>query len=372
MSRKPLTLLVSPLDWGLGHATRMVPVIRRLRDDGHRVILAGSGRSAALLRSSFPGLEFHSLPSFTVRLDSRPPAFLRLALQLPAMVLSVFREHRRCRKLVQQFGVDIIVSDNRYGVYDRRAYSVLITHQLSPVLPKSLRWLEYPLCRLIYRLAGRFDSCWIPDHAAADASLSGLLSHRYPLPTHAVFIGPLSRFSGMDLSRQPGTKKGITVLISGPEPQAGRFEMRVRRLLEASGVPVVIVGGFRNGSAEMPSLPEGMQRVAHLNDTALASLLLSSEQIICRCGYSTIMDLCALGVQALLVPTPGQTEQLYLARRMQEKGWFETVAETRLSIPEPGGIKSVTGRPSVAADLAFLDGLYRKYEEHRHQSQQKS
>ena len=115
-----------------------------------------------------------------------------------------------------------------------------------------------------------------------------------------------------------------------------------------------------------------MQRVAHLNDTALASLLLSSEQIICRCGYSTIMDLCALGVQALLVPTPGQTEQLYLARRMQEQGWFETVAETRLSIPEPGGIKSVTGRPSVIADLDFLDGLYRKYEEHRHQSQQKS
>ena len=187
---------MSPLDWGLGHASRMIPLISRFIQDGHVVILAGSGRSAELLRHTFPRLKFVSLPGHTIRMGSGRHSYIHLIFQLPAMVFSVLREHRLLRKIVREEKADVVISDNRYGLYCHKAFSVFITHQISPVLPAIFRWLEYPVYLIIRKLIQRFDQCWIPDFPDPEINLSGKLSHRFKTPpSNTRYIGILSRFS---------------------------------------------------------------------------------------------------------------------------------------------------------------------------------
>ena len=190
--------MVCPLDWGLGHASRMLPVINRFKMDGHRVIMAGTGRSGELLKTTFPELAFLMMPSPDIRLGEGRTLSLGLMLQIPGLIRSVFREHRLVIKYVKENKIDIVVSDNRYGLFCRSAYTVFVTHQISPVLPGLFRWIEYPLYRIFRSIIGLYDECWIPDYEDPGNNLSGKLSHRYPLPNNARFIGILSRFSYLE------------------------------------------------------------------------------------------------------------------------------------------------------------------------------
>jgi len=360
---------VSPLDWGLGHASRMIPIIRQLICDGNQVMLAGSGRSGALLKATFTGLPFHDLPSLSVRLGNFCP-FFHLMLQLPLMVISVFREHHLTRRLLKKYPVDVIISDNRYGVYSQKALSVLVTHQVSPVLPPVFRWFEYPLYCILKYLILRFDACWIPDLADPEINLSGKLSHRYPLPRNTMYIGPLSRFAGMQVPPLKDAPR-LAVVISGPEPQGSRFESLIRKQLIHHPMSTVIAGGFRKVPRGTMPLPPGVSRTEHPDDAAMAALLVNAGLVVCRSGYSSIMDLAALGVCALLVPTPGQTEQKYLAKWISEKGWCTAATEKSLDLTTPALADLYGDLPGIT-DLGFLNELYRKYEEHCQQSEQES
>jgi UDP:flavonoid glycosyltransferase YjiC (YdhE family) len=346
----------------------MIPVIRKLHNDGNQVLLAGSGRSGALLQAAFPGLPFFHLPSNRIRLGHRFP-FLQLMLQLPVMAFSVIREHYLTRRLLEKHPADVVISDNRYGMYSRKALSVLVTHQVSPVLPPALQWCEYLLYRFLRCLILHFDACWIPDLADPDNNLSGQLSHRYPLPRNATFTGPLSRFAGLHV---PAGHKGtprLAVVISGPEPQGSHFENLIRGQLTRHPMSAVIAGGLRvpRGSATLP--PE-VSRTEHPDDSAMAALLTHAGLVVCRSGYSSIMDLAALGVSALLVATPGQTEQEYLAKWVYAKGWCNTVTEQNFDL-SAGTQSDLTAKfPEIEEFDSHV--LYRKYEEHRQQSEQKS
>lgn len=349
----------------------MIPVIRKLHEDGNHLLLAGSGRSGDLLKTTFPELPFLPLPSPRIRLGSRCFSFLGLVWQLPSMGLSVFREHHHIRRLLESHRVDVLISDNRYGLYNRKVLSVLVTHQISPALPRLLRWAEYPLFLLLRSLILRFDACWIPDLADPQNNFSGNLSHRYPLPRNASFIGPLSRFSGMQVCPANSPPR-LAVVISGPEPQAGRFENLIRNQLSHHPVSAVIAAGLRKVPRGAFALPPGVSRMEHPDDVAMAALLCSAGCVVCRSGYSSVMDLAALGVSALLVPTPGQTEQEYLAAYLSAKGWCKTVRERELNLSSAIRNDMPAGRFPGFTGPEFLPMLYRKYEEHRQQSEQKS
>jgi predicted glycosyltransferase len=373
LKTRPLTILVSPLDWGLGHASRMIPLIGRFIRDSHNVILAGSGRSAELLRNTFPDLRFVSLPGPTVHLGSGKHSYFQLVLQLPAMAFSVFREHRMITKIVHAEDVDIIISDNRYGLYCRKSISVLITHQVSPVLPVIFRWFEFPLYLIIRILINRFDQCWIPDCDHPEVNLSGKLSHRFKKPGNARYIGILSRFSHPDTTPvyQPASRYEVAVVLSGPEPQVSVFEKQIFSQLRALGKSAILVRGMRKTpiEASKPAMLH-IHEVSHLEVNTFIQVLTQAGIVICRSGYSSIMDFVALGISAVLVPSPGQSEQEFLADRMSEKGWFISVTQDKLDLagicdarPQHGN----AGRPLslTKTDFQFVEDLYREYHKNR-------
>lgn len=377
-------ILVCPLNWGLGHAVRDVAVIQRLVDMGHEVILAGDGAPLDLLEAEFPELEiirFRSL--IRVRYSSHLPAWLKITLLSPFLLHEIFAEHYRLGRIIRQINPGVVISDNRFGLWNRRVRSILITHQLSIRLPGFTRILEYPAYLVLRAFIGKFDRCWIPDYPGT-SNLSGGLSHRYPLHRNAVFIGALSRFTGpggtaAGLSSTPpgnattggtsgsatgsssdspasgdsssgsffavstsGSASGqpvhssskpvdLVILLSGPEPQRSRLQKIVLKQVFSLDVRCIILQGLP-GSLNRVDLTSTVTMYSHLPAAKLQNLLLLTENVICRAGYTGIMDLALMQKKALIIPTPGQTEQEYLAGYLAGKGVFLTCSQNELDI----------------------------------------
>jgi uncharacterized protein (TIGR00661 family) len=323
-SMKRKRILIAPLDWGLGHATRCVPLIRKFMNEGYEVILCGSGRSSQFLLSEFPDLEFVSSPSFTIRYSAFFPQWLYIVLQGPAFLYSVYREHRWLKKFIADRKPDMVLSDNRYGLYSSKVKSVLISHQLMIKTPAGTG--EALLHRFISHFVNRFDECLIPD-VEGENNLSGDLSHKYPLPSRARFIGWLSRFSPAESDHQASEKKwDICISLSGPEPMRTKLEEKFRRLENRDGYRIILIQG-KPGETFHEVTSNGIHVFNHLDDQEMRKALLGSSLLICRSGYSSLMDLKVLGRSAVLIPTPGQTEQEYLAQYLSRKGIFSMMKQ---------------------------------------------
>lgn len=302
-------ILFGVLDWGLGHATRSVPLIKKLAEK-NEVIIASSGRALDFLTDYFPSLKNLEKPGYAIAYASNRSAFLSIVLQSFKINKAIKKEHRWLENLIKKEKIDIVYSDNCYGLYNHNIISIIITHQLMLKMPVSLKWIEPFAHRWVMKKIDSFDRCLIPDFEGKE-NLSGDLSHLYPLPPHAEFIGPQSRFEFY--SSNPKTEKeyDVVVLISGPEPARSRFESELKEKFRGKGQKVAIIRGIPGN--EKLITENNLDIYDHLNDTELAKMLQNSKKIICRSGYSTIMDLQALSLTAEFIPTKGQTEQEYLA-----------------------------------------------------------
>lgn len=319
-------ILVAPLDWGLGHATRCIPLVHHLRRRGATVLLAGAGKLAALLQKEFPDLPLLPLPGYDIRYPRSGRLMpLAMALQLPRIRRAIRHEHRWLQQAADAHRLDAIISDNRYGLCHPRLPSVLLTHQLQV----QTGWGEAAdrlLQRLHYRFLERFTACWVPDGAFR---LAGRLSHPERMPkVPARYLGLLSRFAG-GAAAEPGAH--LLVLLSGPEPQRSLFEQTLLPQLADHAGPVILVRGLPGLEEALP-LPAHIRVHNHLPAQALLSLLQEAEFVIARTGYSTVMDLAALSKKSILVPTPGQTEQVYLGRHLRRKGWALTMPQDRFRL----------------------------------------
>ncbi len=328
-------ILVCPLDWGIGHATRVVPVVRALIRQGAEVHLGASGASRAFLEEEFPDLTMHEFPGYRVTYPSSRRGMARKILaQLPALLRSVRAEHAELDRMITGHRFDGVVSDNRYGLYSKRIPSIFITHQVFVQAPGRLRFLQRPIDRMIRQYTGRFEACWIPDIAGGN-NLSGDLSHREPLPSRFHFIGPLSRFatpSATTGNHETGDGPAeLLAILSGPEPQRTILERKLAGELTRLRLPAILVLGKPGATSPAPDI--GSCKVYnHLPTRELGMLMAKADLILCRPGYSTLMDLAALGKKAILVPTPGQTEQEYLARYHGEKGNYLVLAQETLNL----------------------------------------
>jgi UDP:flavonoid glycosyltransferase YjiC (YdhE family) len=327
-------VLICPLDWGLGHTTRIIPIVRCYLENGYQVILGGSGTSGELLRNSFPALTFVSIPSPVIRYTAiRRYLPLMLLLQIPAMVFYAIKENRLLKRIVNELAINIVVSDNRYGLFCQQAHCIFITHQVSPVLPGFLRWAEYPVYRFIRILIQQYDECWIPDFPDPDNNLSGILSHRFRLPRNARFIGPLSRFipSTVPRSKEPLCAYELLIILSGPEPQLSILFKKLLKLVCKTTYRTLIITGYNLDylTVDISDYPS-LTIMPDLDPRILGIILEQAKRIICRSGYSGIMDLIYLNKTALLVPTPGQSEQEYLARYLTGKGYFLSIRQHEL------------------------------------------
>lgn len=321
--------MICPLDWGLGHAARCVPIINALIDLGHEVIIAADNAPLSFLKATFPQLQSVQLPGYTIRYSSNGRMNFKMLSQMPGFLKSIKKEHQLLQTIIDEYRIDLVVSDNRYGLWTKKIPTVFITHQLFIQVPLGKRWLN----KINHHFIQKFNECWVPD-TENEANLSGNLSHTKKLnvlPTF--FIGLLSRFSGKELSSEQ--KYDAIVVISGPEPQRTVFESLVVKQAEKTALKLVVVRGLPSEN-KIPAYlqSENIELYNHLPTELFLEKIGKSNLVISRAGYSTIMDLAVLGKKAVLVPTPGQTEQEYLARYHFEKQHYFTQTQQEFDIEE--------------------------------------
>ena len=326
----PFRILVAPLDWGLGHATRCIPIIYALLQKGCQVWLAGEGAQETLLRTEFPQLPFLSLPGYRVRYGrSRFTLIWQLIRQMPRLRRVIREENNWLRKMLETHSFDAVISDNRYGLHHPSLPSIFITHQLHIKSPVG-KWAEDLLQKSNYRHIRSFTACWVPDYPDNPA-LAGELSqpdHQPAVPT--LYTGPLSRFQPLNI---PVQENHLLILLSGPEPQRSLLENKIIEDISHYPYTATIVRGLPNAATLIPSTGT-IRFYNHLGSQELNKEMEAASFVISRSGYSTIMDLATLHKKSILIPTPGQTEQEYLGRHLQQQQLAVCVPQSQFSLPE--------------------------------------
>jgi uncharacterized protein (TIGR00661 family) len=324
-SKKGKKILVAALDWGLGHAARLIPIIQLLEQEGCNILLASSGNALQYWQQEMPHLPCVTLPAYNPHYHQHGTMAWAMFLQSPKFLKAIYQEHAALKKIVTEYHIDGIISDNRYGLYHDAIPCVIITHQLFIQTPKSLQFLQPFIHQLNSSFLKKFTDCWVPD-VANEPNISGVLSHAESMPLSVQYIGLLSRLSKVKANRQ----YRFLVLLSGPEPQRTLVEQLLWQQLLAVQEPVCFVRGIQSKSNTIKTtnniIVHDVAQTAMLNE-----LMAASDVVICRSGYSTLMDLLQLNKQAILIPTQGQTEQEYLASYLEEKKLFAHVKQHDIS-----------------------------------------
>ncbi len=312
-----LRVLVAPLDWGLGHATRCIPIIQALLQQNITVLLAAEGAVATLLRQEFPDLTILALKGYRITYSSHKFLFLaKIILQIPKITAIARFEKNWLKQIVRRYKIDAVISDNRPGMYNASINSVYLTHQL--YIETGNVFLNKIARKIHYHFINRFNECWVPD-APGSMNLAGKLSHPQTLPKIPVkYLGILSRFK----KYKPEVENDLLIILSGPEPQRTLFEKTLATQLINVNKKVVMVRGLPGAKKELKVDNKNVVIFNHLSSQKLSLLIQQSVLVLARAGYSTIMDLASLQQKAILVPTPGQTEQQYLGVYLKKKKFF--------------------------------------------------
>ena len=319
------TILISPLDWGLGHATRMMPIIDFYRQKGDRIIIGGNGASYDLLQKKYPDLVFENIPGYDVGYSKWLPFVLKMLLSLPKIYFGIRNENRVTKALHQKYNFDLILSDNRFGVFVKGVKSIFVTHQLN---------IKFPIfSKLIFKIQQKriekFTLCLVPDFEVKP-NLAGELSIIKPqqkLNVPIYYIGALSRFEGVELPRKEKKYKYLGI-VSGPEPHRTELnQLLIQEFSKCSEPCAILTYAFKSNQ-----LPSNVDLFLNASDEQFLDLLSKSEIIISRSGYTTLMDFVYLQKPAFFIPTPGQTEQIYLAEYTSKNKWADYCFQTDFSL----------------------------------------
>ena len=300
-------ILIAPLNWGIGHATRCIPIIENLTKNNFEVLIATSGRPLQLLQEEFPHIESVEFKDYSINYSNYLPMSINILIQIPKLFLAIKKEHKVLNKIIKSQKIDGVISDNRYGLYTKKVPCIFVTHQLqikSPILQTIIQ-------KINYKFISKFKECWIIDDESNN--LAGSLSKPKYIPKKSKYIGILSRFKKLKILK----KYKLIAIVSGPEPQRTIFEKKLIEVMQKSKEKMLIVLG-KPESYETKKI-NNLTIKSFLNSNELNIAIQSSELIISRSGYSTIMDLQKLEKKAVFVPTPGQTEQEFLANYLKEK-----------------------------------------------------
>ena len=291
-----------------------------------------------LFRNELPGLSYIQFRGFKPGYSRFLPQYMALLFQTPLLLYHIVYEHFRLRSIIRRYSIDIVISDNRFGLWSRKVKSVYITHMPLIPFPEPLRFMEF-LGVLMHRaVIRRYSLCFIPD-LPGEPNVSGRLSHGIKLPANVRYIGILSRFnsSGTSILKNPSPFRHNTVILSGPEPQREILKQKLVTLLRDKEPDTVFLEG-KPGITKHVVRSDNIIIFNHLPSAEMQEIISSSDTIITRPGYSTIMELISLDCSALLIPTPGQTEQEYLAEFLSEKGWFSYCCQGKIKdsiLPPP-------------------------------------
>lgn len=319
-------ILVAPLDWGIGHATRMIPIIKYLITLNFEVIIAADGPIKSLLELEFKQNQYILLPGYNIKYSKHKKWLpVKIISQIPKILYSIYKEHKWLKKVVKTYGIEAIISDNRFGLFHATIPCAYITHQL--VIKANNKFIENRLQYFHSLFIKKFTSCWVPDYHLTP-NIAGELSHpAKKLLTNVEYIGALSRFNKVPT----GTiTNDLLILLSGPEPQRTIFEDLLILQLQHFEGKILLVRGLplEKNTVINNNLNKNIKIKNHLPAGELNIAIERSELVICRSGYTTIMDLIKLQKKAILVATPGQTEQAYLAKYLFQQHLFYSVDQS--------------------------------------------
>lgn len=319
-----MRILIAPLDWGLGHATRCIPIIKELIKHDCKVYIAAEKNIFFLLKKEFPSLVFLRCKGYEIEYGrNKKDFFAKMLFQFPKIFLSALEEKRWLKKIVAAYEIDAVISDNRLGMHMKKVPSIYITHQLH--IKTGNRFTDLIAQKIHYFFIKKYTQCWVPDNKKND--LAGELSHPKKIPSNVAYIGILSRFHSLSLEKI----YDLLITISGPEPQRSIFEKTILKELQNFSGMVLLVRGLPADGDSLSST-NSIKIANHLSAMDLNQALEQSKMVIGRSGYTTMMDMAALKKKAILIPTPGQTEQEYLAKYNFKRNYFFSVDEEEFSI----------------------------------------
>jgi len=302
-------ILVAPLNWGLGHAARCIPIISELISHNFEPIIASDGDALVFLKKEFPQLIAVKLPSYQIKY-AKKGIFLKPKLVLNSFKIkkTIRKEHKLIQHIITSHHIEGIISDNRMGVHHSSIPSVYITHQLN-VLSGFTTLFSSKLHQFFIK---KFDECWVPD-IEDEPNLSGKLGHLKSPQLNLKYLGILSRFDKMEVP----IVYNLLVILSGPEPQRSILEEKLlSELKNFKGKVLFVKGKIEN--TQNTSIQDHITITNFMQTEALQLAINQSNLILCRSGYTSVMDLTKLEKNAFFIPTPGQSEQNYLAKRLEE------------------------------------------------------
>jgi hypothetical protein len=351
------SVLFTPLNWGLGHAMRDIPVIKKLLLHDHEVTIAACGNALAVLQREFPSSRFIEFADYPSPYSSGRFFLPKLAVYFPTLLRAVARERKETERIISRNHYDLIISDNRLGVYSSKVPSLFITHQLHFHLPPWFWPAELFASALNGFHHGKFDRVIVPDNPPGPLSLAGKLSRpdSAAARARAYFAGILSGTPKLDVPAD----LDYLVLISGPEPQRTRLEeILLPMAQELEGSSVVLLGSPQRKCDVAGSVRCSVR--TYVTNEEKAVLMNRAKFVICRSGYTTMMELAELKQKAgLFIPTPGQTEQEYLSWYYEQKGWFFSKSQYDLDLPaDIGTARKYAGFPAMPATGENVRRLY--------------
>lgn len=317
-------VLITPLDWGLGHATRCMPIVKYLLEKNIEVVLATNGRPMELLKKEFPQLTILPISSYDIKYFSNS-IHINLLFQSYKVFRAVLVEQQQVKKIVKDYQIDAIISDNRFGCNVKSLPTAFISHQLHLIAGNS--FLENWINKINHHYIKEFDECWIPDFEK-EPNLAGRLSHP-TIISNTYYLGALTRIKPIRAEK----KYDIAFILSGPEPQRTRLEKKILQQIDELPYKMVLVQG-KPEKEEFRKESDRLEIFSYRTGAQLNEIMAGSDLIVCRSGYSTILDLVALGKKTLLIPTPGQTEQEYLAELYEEQGISYRQTQQQLNLRE--------------------------------------
>jgi len=318
-------ILVAPLNWGLGHATRCIPIIKALQQEGFEPIIATDGVALTLLQKEFPVLTFLTLPSYEISYAKKGIFFKwKLLFDSPKMLKAIKKERKLVNKWVKEHELEGIISDNRLGVYSKKVPSVFVTHQLN-VITGNTTWLSSKIHQYIIK---KYTQCWVPD-VAGTPNLTGKLGHLKKPKFPITYLGALSRMDPKNLPQ----KYDLMVLLSGPEPQRTMLEEKLLEEVQRFTGEVLFVKGKMEKEQHI-DIQNHVEIYNFMTSEQLENAIQQSSMVLSRSGYTTVMDLAKLHKKAFFIPTPGQFEQEYLAKKYKKEGLVPYAKQDQFKIEQ--------------------------------------
>ena len=335
---------MAPLNWGLGHATRCIPIINALIENNFEPVIASDGLALALLKKEFPKLRAFELPSYNITYSKNANGFkMKLLKDSPRLLKTIKKEKKVIEHLIETQAISGIISDNRFGVRHKSIPSIFITHQLR-VLSGKTTWFS---SKFHQKIISKFNECWVPDHIG-NKNLSGDLGHVDNFESTIKYLGPLTRFRKLNIE----IKYNLLVLLSGPEPQRTYLEEKLLKNLSNYEGKILFIKGLVE--AEQKKEVNGRMEIYNfMTSNQLEVAINQSDLILSRSGYTTIMDLAKLEKKAFFIPTPGQYEQEYLAKKLDSEGIAPYSSQDSFNVDMLNSIGNYNGFESQEYQLNF-------------------